>query len=838
MSSIVNVRVHLVTLQRRAWLNLVLMSFGLLLALFAQRAIYANQEWTDGAVFYVIAFVALIASWLRGEASIAVPIREMDAAQPLAERSRIRRLLVVPAVLFAVIAFLTLVNNRFTLMGTTAWLTSLVLFLVAFWDGTWKTFWERTRARVANWTNLDTIVARFSWTNVLLLGILLIGAYFYFYRLDAVPAEMTSDHAEKIYDTFDILQGKYSIFFERNTGREPLQFYGNALVVALGITPLDHIALKTFTALMGLLAVPAVFLLAREWFDAETALYAAFFMAVSLWPVAIARVGLRYPLYPLFVALSLFFLARALRKTSRNDFLLAGLMMGLGLNGYSPFRVELLLAAAILVIWALVHRENLGAQLIPYLKNIGLMGGAMFLVFLPLFRYTVEHPQMFLYRSLTRLTDQEAPIVGNPIQIFADNVWNALLMVNVKGDAVWVNTLPNHPVVDYIIGALVLSGAIYAAYRLIRARELPYLFILIGIFILLLPSTLALAFPYENPSVVRAGGATPLVMILAALPLVVWQRQFRALGSRWLGVVLALPLLLWCAKVNSDLYFNAYEAQYRHSSWNTTEVAAVLKSWAQTQGDFNHIYVVSYPHWVDHRAIGIHLGDMSWDDHLIQDQQTLRDQKSDPISKLYALNVGDQESLNLLQELYPKGVHRVIRSKTPDRNFVTFYAPGISAPEQPIENPSTNASPTPAAPNEELVTESLDANGETLQITHSPFDSGRVNDLFDGTLDFLARGASANPLIIDIVFPAPRALSRLAVTLSNGEYSLHTSLYERPDAQPVVYDKTYENLPDDPRLEMNFDQGPAQVQRVRLEITMLNPPDEVHVHVREIEFNR
>jgi hypothetical protein len=35
---------------------------------------------------------------------------------------------------------------------------------------------------------------------------------------------------------------------------------------------------------------------------------------------------------------------------------------------------------------------------------------------------------------------------------------------------------------------------------------------------------------------------------------------------------------------------------------------------------------------------------------------------------------------------------------------------------------------------------------------------------------------------------------------------------------------------------MNFDKGPAQVQRVRLEITMLHPPDQVHIHVRELEF--
>ncbi len=834
MSTIVNVRVRLVEVHRRAWVNLGLTTFGLLLALYAQRAIYNTERWTDGVVLYAIAFIALVAGWLRGDASLALPLRAEETPKPLAERSRTRQMLALPAALFAVIAFATLVNNEFTPLGTTAWLSSLILFVVSFWDGNFLEIWNRTRARVAAWASLDAIVARFSWANVLLLGILLLGAYFYFYRLDAIPAEMTSDHAEKIYDTYDILQGKHSIFFERNTGREPLQFYANATVVALGIAPLDHIALKIVTALAGLLTIPGVFLLAREWFDSETGLYAAFFTAVSLWSVGIARVGLRYPLAPLFVAYALFFLVRGLRRGTRNDFLLAGLMMGLGLNGYSPFRAEILLTLFVLALWAFTHRGELRAQWSHFLMNAGLMFGATFLVFLPLFRYTLEHPENFWYRALTRLSSTETPIEGNPILIFVDNVWRALQMFNITGDVVWVNTLPNHPIVDYIIGALLALGAVYAAYRLLRHRELTYLILFVGIFILLLPSTLALAFPLENPSVVRAGGAIPLVMILAALPLTLWQRQFRALGSRGLGLVLVVPLLLWCAKINSDLYFIAYDDQYRRAAWNTTEVAAVLGNFAETQGDKKHIYVVLYPHWVDHRAIGIHLGEMNWDDHLVQNQDTLRQQAADPAAKLYALRPEDSPDLALLRALYPNGVQRLVKSKTPDRNFVTFFAPGTARNDVATQPQSPVPTPAPAA--EQLVKENFDLDGETIQISHSRFDSGRVNDLFDHNQEFLARGAQDNPLVLDIEFPKSRAMSGLGVNLTNGEYMLRVLLYDDPQGEPVVYEQTFEKLPPDPRLDMQFDKGPAQVRRVRLEITMLHPPDEVHIHVRELEF--
>ena len=58
--------------------------------------------------------------------------------------------------------------------------------------------------------------------------------YFRFADLATVPAEMVSDHAEKLLDVVDILNGNYSIFFPRNTGREALQFYLIDCKTALG----------------------------------------------------------------------------------------------------------------------------------------------------------------------------------------------------------------------------------------------------------------------------------------------------------------------------------------------------------------------------------------------------------------------------------------------------------------------------------------------------------------------------------------------------------------------------------------------------------------------------
>lgn len=669
-----SVRIRFTDVNRRAWLGVALFTLALLVAFFAQRDIYDSGEWFTGSLIYVGVFVLLVLAWSRNPGAFIVPVRGPlpYVSAPLSVHP-VRKLFLLPSILFALIAFVELVNNTFTLGGTLAWLTSLVLFFIAFWQGSLLDAvrqWRTTLARQSRWVMLA------------LFGIVLLGAFFYFYRLDIVPAEMTSDHAEKILDTFDILHGKYSIFFERNTGREPLQFYLNALVFALGIAPLDMLALKVVGATAGVLTIPAVFLLGRELFDEDVGLVAAFFFATSIFPIAIARIGLRYPLSPLFVAWTCFFLVRAFKRMSRNDFLLAGLMLGLGLNGYSPFRVVALLVpvwAALWLIWGYVPMS----QLVRFALEMARTFGVALLVFVPLLRYITDNPGMFAYRMATRLTSLEVPVQGDPLVTFLDNNWRAFGMFNLRGDVVWVNSVPNVPVVDFVIGACFLLGVAYGAYRLVRYREYPFALMFAAVLILLLPSTLSVAFPEENPSVVRAGGVAPFIMIFAALPLVLWHRQFVNLKSRTLGDIFLGLVFLTVVLFNFNLYFNRYDQQYREASWNSTEIADTLRAFAVAQKDFTHIFVVSYPYWVDHRAVGIHLRNYDFNSHLIENQDRLRADVSDPAPKLYALKNQDLPDLLLLEQLYPNGSSVRVNSRTPGRDFVAFYTAGLPAATTP-----------------------------------------------------------------------------------------------------------------------------------------------------------
>jgi 4-amino-4-deoxy-L-arabinose transferase-like glycosyltransferase len=111
-------------------------------------------------------------------------------------------------------------------------------------------------------------------------------------------------------------------------------------------------------------------------------------------------VGLRFPLYPLFVAPTLFFLIRGLRTRNRNDFLLSGLFLGLGLHGYSPMRiVPFVVVAAFVLYW--LHSQSKGARRdIPVW--LAMLALTSLFVFLPLLSYWVGHPAEFGFRAFSR----------------------------------------------------------------------------------------------------------------------------------------------------------------------------------------------------------------------------------------------------------------------------------------------------------------------------------------------------------------------------------------------------------------------------------------------------
>ncbi len=666
----------------------ILWGLTFLLALQGQKHLAAHQYVYDGLLFYVLSIALFL--WLTHRAETAHQNEEARSPLPSREKGwgegtyRYRLFAAYLSVIATALAYFSLDGNTFSGIGVLIWLLAIGSFSYAFWEP--QRTWCEWRVAVLRFVNREGVRIRINWTYIALILILALGAFFRFYKLQDVPAEMTSDHAEKLLDIYDLMQGKRPIFFTRNTGREPLQFYFTFAYAKLFNWEINHYLLKWGAAFASLLTLPWIYLLAKELYNKRVALFATFFAAVGVWHIAISRVGLRFPYHPVFVAPACYFLIRGMKYNHRNDWLLCGLTLGIGLHGYSPFRVMgLVIAAGVIlkffqIIWQ-TRRADLSdkiAAVSPLFINAVVALLIALIVFLPLARYMRDYPEVFWYRAASRLTPLgKAEQLTNQEQwhIFTENVKDAFLAFNWQGDVVWVNYISNKPFLGAVSGGLLVLGAVYWLYALLRYRRLPDTMIIIGIFILLLPSTLSIAFPNENPSAVRMGGAIPLIFVLVGLPLYVAGKDFTRLWGRYLGNIIlglcAAFLMVQATRGAYHSYFKVYDAQYRESSWNTTEIAAVMKDFAHTVGDLEHAYLKSWPHWVDHRNVGINLGDPTWDNRV--EWQHIKEHPTDPANKLYIVNPRDEETVQLLRELYPQGQLHEYQSSTAHKNFLMYY---------------------------------------------------------------------------------------------------------------------------------------------------------------------
>ena len=636
---------------------------ALLLALAAQISLEPSARGWLALFLYLLAGGLALWSFRCGEWTL-------PASPPESPRTETQSIRILP--LFASLpllgaAFYFFGGNRFTWLNLSLWAAGLAFFLRAFWlpknsdaehaDKTEKhgnSFFQKIR---------DIRAARVQNVLLAFIVILLIAAFFRFYRLSQIPAEPFSDHAEKILDLYDITQGQTHIFFTRNTGREAFQFYWSLIVAAIFQTGLSFQTLKIGTALIGFITLPFIYLLGREIANRRAGLLAMLFAGVAYWPNVISRIGLRFPLYPLFVAPTFYFLLRGLRTRRRNDFILSGIFLGLGLHGYSPFRVAPVLVIITFGLWWLYMRK-LNWQ------NAALLVLTSFVVFLPLLRYALESPDVFWFRAETRLA------AGNPLPVLFSNIGNGLLMFNVNDGNTFVNSVVQRPALDLVTGALFVIGLVL----LLSRRRFLDLWLAAAILTLILPSVLSLAFPDENPALNRAGGALVPVFVVVGMTL---DGLLTSLGSglsrRGQAVIAAgVTVILFAASAlqNYDLVFRQFDQQYNGVVWKTSEMGAVVREF----GYPDRTWIVPYPQWVDTRLPAIWAGFPDRDfaiqrADLASTLQLLGPKlfifKASPLSAEY----DDAATKEALQRLYPQGELTLHESDPWWQSFWVYFVP-------------------------------------------------------------------------------------------------------------------------------------------------------------------
>jgi hypothetical protein len=535
-------------------------------------------------------------------------------------------------------------------------------------------WWMRLRAGVKRFLAEGLKISPWS---LLVLAVFGLAAFYRFYLLDQVPAEMFSDHAEKLLDVSDVLNGQYNIYFPRNTGREAFQMYLTAAMALLFKTGLSFLSLKLGTAICGVLTLPFIYLLGVEVANRRVGLLAMFFAGLAYWPNVISRVALRFTLYPTFTAPVLYFLVRGLQRRNRNDFILAGIFLGIGLHGYSPYRfVPIVVLVAVGLYW--IHQKSTQARLAA-IWNTLLLAVTSLIVFLPLLRYWISNPAQFNYRMMTRMGQAEKAFDAPPVQIFFNNLWRSLVMPFWDNGQIWVHSVPMRPALGIVPAVFFGIGVFLLLVRYIRKRHWLDLFWLVAVPLLMMPSVLALAFPDENPSLNRSGGALIVVFLIAGLGFDSFISGLRSRrlspGGRWVAWMVGIALLAGSAIQDYDLVFHQYADQFKANAWNTSELGAVIRQFADSYGAEDSAWVVPYPYWVDTRLVGIRAGYPLRDYALWR--ENIPETVDDPRPKLYLVKPEDTETLELLHSLYPTSVERLYQSQVPGRDFYMVSVPPV-----------------------------------------------------------------------------------------------------------------------------------------------------------------
>lgn len=646
----------------------------IILALIAQVSLEPSIGRTSfpGIIFYAVSGGCLIGAIKRKEWHL--PELKPDQDRSISTSMRMDYFLV--GIILAVFAFLMFGSGSFGLINTAMWLLSLIFIFLSFRK---KTRHEtlNLRLRWENFLNQGWQVRISRWT-VIVLAVIAVVLFFNFYRLDSVPPEMVSDQAEKLLDINDILNGMKPVYFPRNTGREPIHFYLTAAYMSIFNLEVSFLNLKAVAVFANLLTLIFIFLLGKEVGNKWVGLASVFFAGIAYWPLLFTRLALRIPYYPLFAAPVMYFMIRGLRRQNINDILLTGLFLGLGLHGYTPFRIVPLFVVLAIIIYML-HKPAKNKRL-ETIFTLAVITFVSIIVFIPLLRYWLANSELFGYRAFSRLTPMEAGFQKPAIMIFLENFWKASVMFFWDNGVIWAHSIPGRPALEVVSAALYFLGILSLLIRYFRKRQWIDLFLLVSIPMLMMPSILSLAFPGENPSLNRTAGAVVPVFIVVGLTFESLIRTFRTRLSskvgKWVSVGIITVMVLWSGLNNYDLVFNQYYRIYRASSWNTSEIGEIARFFIESIGSPETTYVVGYPHWVDSRLVAINAGETGRDFAIFP--ENISQTAADPRAKMFFVNINDAESINLLQSTYSEGVLWEHDSEVENKDFMIFFVPPLA----------------------------------------------------------------------------------------------------------------------------------------------------------------
>jgi hypothetical protein len=151
---------------------------------------------------------------------------------------------------------------------------------------------------------------------------------------------------------------------------------------------------------------------------------------------------------------------------------------------------------------------------------------------------------------------------------------------------------------------------------------------------------------------------------------------------------MATVLVLGSYAGNASVYFGPFVQSYQTSSLPYSEAGRVLQGFAESDGAFGNAFMIAYPYWWDHRAIGIDAGIIDWPNGIVSLKdvpQFLADasQRTDKyrldVDKdlLFFYSPKDDETQEQLRVWFPTGYGQDRQSYQPEDSYRLYRVPRL-----------------------------------------------------------------------------------------------------------------------------------------------------------------
>lgn len=307
------------------------------------------------------------------------------------------------------------------------------------------------------------------------LLILMLAAMLRLVALTEIPPGLTHDEANHGREAIEVLAGDLRFFFPYNYGSEPL--YSYTVAGAMALLGKNLLALRLVNVFFGVAAIAITYLWAAQAFNRRVALVTIALLAISFWPLATSREGLRAGMLPFFWGVAVWFFWRFFqakgqmgRFASMQMSAILGFALALAatLHIYLAARVVWVLFPAFLIYLALVNRPLARRGW----RQVGIGLGLTAVLVLPMFLFLRQNPDVqprvgMLDSSLQAVRD------GNLLPIF-QNARDALLAFAWPGygDQFLAYNIPGRPVFDGLTAVFFILGLLITLYRAVSHKPL------------------------------------------------------------------------------------------------------------------------------------------------------------------------------------------------------------------------------------------------------------------------------------------------------------------------------------------------------------------------------